>query len=229
MKTFQQVYDPEELACDFPEAIAFLSTTAQGKFEAILESLQFLLEAYERDGYNLPSSKAEIRNFQQFLYSSTLVRTSHLGIIGGSGNIPNMPSKSISSIRRKKSNHVTKSETSTSTLPVKKEMKKEVEKEVKQEKPKAAKPKSNSDFEMFNYSMTDNEVKTSSSAPASIPLKKEAKEKAMTTQQPKAETKNGEDDYITFKPDMSYFTPPEDKEADNVPRKPILGKRSPII
>ena len=169
MKTFQQVYDPEELACDFPEAIAFLSTTAQGKFEAILESLQFLLEAYERDGYNLPSSKAEIRNFQQFLYSSTLVRTSHLGIIGGSGNIPSMPSKSISSIRRKKSNHepkkesVTKSEASTSTLPAKKEVKQEAEKEVKQEKPKAAKPKSNSDFDAFSDISMNDETITSSS------------------------------------------------------------------
>ena len=77
---------------------------------------------------------------------------------------------------------------------------------------------------MFNYSK-DEELKTPSSAPA---LKKEAKEKPMTTQQPKAETKNGEDDYITFKPDMSYFTPPEDKEADDVPRRPIIGKRSPL-
>ena len=87
----------------------------------------------------------------------------------------------------------------------------------------------NSDFEMFNYSK-DEEVKTSSSAPASTPaLKKEAKEKPMTTQQPKAEAKNEKDDFVTFEPDMSYFTPPEEKEADYVPRKPILGKRSPII
>ena len=180
MKTFQQVYDPEELACDFPEAIAFLSTTAQGKFEAILESLQFLLEAYERDGYNLPSSKAEIRNFQQFLYSSTLVRTSHLGIIGGSGNIPSMPSKSISSIRRKKSNHeskkesVTKSEASTPILPANKK------KEENKKEAQVKQPKSNSDFEIFDFPMTDNKVKTPSSAPQEKQLdEKDAKLKAM--------------------------------------------------
>ena len=47
----------------------------------------------------------------------------------------------------------------------------------------------------------------------------------MKTQQPEVEAKNGEDDFITFEPDMSFFTPPkelvpEESEKPVVPQRP---------
>ena len=60
---------------------------------------------------------------------------------------------------------------------------------------------------------------------AEAEAKKKAEEKAMKTQQPEAEAKNGEDDFITFEPDMSFFTPPkelvpEESEKPVVPQRP---------
>ena len=163
--------------------------------------------------------------FESFVKNSTLILNSHFDILCGTTPHPIISNNAVElKPKTKKVHNQLKSE--ASTLPAKKEVKKEAEKEAK-----VKQPKSNSDFEIFDFSK-DEELKTPSSAPApasTSPAKKEAKEKAMTTQQPKAETKNGEDDYLTFKPDMSYFTPPEDKEADDIPRRPIIGKRSPII
>lgn len=223
MPAFLVQYEIVDKAPIYPDVVSFLSTNAQGKSDVFFTVMQLALESYTALGFNVPKSKADIRNFLLYLQNSTIKNNafsekSTNQII--TKTIPANNSYSSNSTKKKnKKEQASNPETTSPASPQKKE-------EVKKEKPKAAKPKSNSDFEMFDYSK-DEELKTSSPA-STLPLKKEAKEKPMTTQQPKAETKNGEDDYITFKPDMSYFTPPEDKEADYVPRKPILGKRSPI-
>ena len=226
MPAFLVQYELIDKAPIYPDVVSFLSTNAQGKSDVFFTVMQLALESYTALGFNVPKSKADIRNFLLYLRNSTIKNNafsekSTNQIV--TKTIPANNSYSFSSEKKKnKKEQASNPETTSPASPQKKEeVKKEAEKE-----PKAAKPKSNFDFEMFNYSMKDNEVKTPSSAPA---LKKEAKEKPMTTQQPKAEAKNGEDDYMTFDPDMSYFTPPEELEADDVPRKPILGKRSPII
>lgn len=220
MSVFQLLYSDVDLLLSYPNVSEFFNTTAKGKSDAILTAFELILASYKKAGFGIPSSKAEMKVFESFVKNSTLILNSHFDILCGTTPHPIISNNAVElkSVKSKKFHNQLKSE--ASTLPVKKEVKKEA---------KAAKPKSNSDFEMFNYSK-DEKLKTPSSVPAStLPLKKEAKEKPMTTQQPKAEAKNGKDDYMTFEPDMAYFTPPEDKEADDVPRKPILGKRSPII
>lgn len=220
MPAFLVQYNIVDKAPIYPDVVSFLSTNAQGKSDVFFEVMQLALESYTALGFDVPKSKADIRNFLLYLRNSTIKNNAFSEKSTNqilTKTIPVDNSYSFSSKKKNKKEQALNPETTSSVSPQKKE-------EVKKEKPKA-KPKLNSDFEMFNYSK-DEELKTPSSAPA---LKKEAKEKPMTTQQPKAEAKNGEDDYITFKPDMSYFTPPEDKEADDVPRRPIIGKRSPII
>lgn len=189
MPAFLVQYELIDKAPIYPDAVSFLSTNAQGKSDVFFTVMQLALESYTALGFNVPKSKADIRNFLLYLRNSTIKNNafsekSTNQIV--TKTIPANNSYSSNSTKKKdKKEQASHPETTSPASPQKKE-------EVKKEKPKAAKPKSNSDFEMFDYSMTSKEVKTSSSAPAPV-------------------------------------LPTEDKEADDVPRKPILGKRSPII
>ena len=186
MSVFQLLYSDVDLLLSYPNVSEFFNTTAKGKSDAILTAFELILASYKKAGFGIPSSKAEMKVFESFVKNSTLILNSHFDILCGTTPHPIISNNAVElKPKTKKIHNQLKSE--ASTLPVKKEVKKEAEKEVK-----AAKPKSNSDFEMFDYSMTSKEVKTSSSAPAPV-------------------------------------LPTEDKEADDVPRKPILGKRSPIV
>lgn len=181
MPAFLVQYNIVDKAPIYPDVVSFLSTNAQGKSDVFFEVMQLALESYTALGFNVPKSKADIRNFLLYLRNSTIKNNA-------------FSEKSTNQI-------ITKTISANNSYSFSSEKK-------KNKKEQASTPETTS--------------------PVSPQKKEEAKEKAMTTQQPKAEAKNGEDDYITFKPDMSYFTPPEDKEADDVPRRPIIGKRSPI-
>lgn len=186
MPAFLVQYELIDKAPIYPDVVSFLSTNAQGKSDVFFEVMQLALESYTALGFDIPKSKADIRNFLLYLRNSTIKNNafsekSTNQIV--TKTIPANNSYSSNSTKKKnKKEQASNPETTSPASPQKKE-------EVKKEKPKA---------------------------------------KPMTTQQPKAEAKSEKDDYMTFKPDMSYFTPPEDKEADDVPRRPIIGKRSPI-
>ena len=181
MPAFLVQYELIDKAPIYPDVVSFLSTNAQGKSDVFFTIMQLALESYTALGFNVPKSKADIRNFLLYLRNSTIKNNafsekSTNQIV--TKTIPANNSYSSNSTKKKnKKEQASNPETTSPASPQKKE-------EVKKEKPKA-------------------------------------------TQQPKAEAKNEKDDFVTFKPDMSYFTPPEDKEADE-PRRPIIGKRSPI-
>ena len=189
MSVFQLLYSDVDLLLSYPNVSEFFNTTAKGKSDAILTAFELILASYKKAGFGIPSSKAEMKVFESFVKNSTLILNSHFDILCGTTPHPIISNNAVElKPKTKKIHNQLKSE--ASTLPVKKEVKKEAEKEVK-----AAKPKSNSDFDAFSeISMKDKELKTPSSAPA---FKKEAKE--------------------------------EEKEDEDVPRRPIIGKRSPII
>ena len=176
MPAFLVQYDIIDKAPIYPDVVSFLSTNAQGKSDVFFTVMQLALESYTALGFNVPKSKADIRNFLLYLQNSTLKNnafseksTNQITTKITSAN----NSYSFSSKKKNKKEQALNPETTSPASPQKKE-------EEKKEKPKAAKSKTNSDFEMFNYSMTSKEVKTSSSAPQEKQLdEKDAKLKAM--------------------------------------------------
>lgn len=177
MPAFLVQYDIIDKAPIYPDVVSFLSTNAQGKSDVFFEVMQLALESYTALGFNIPKNKADIRNFLLYLRNSTIKNNafsekSTNQIV--TKTIPANNSYSSNSTKKKnKKEQASNPETTSPASPQKKE-------EVKKEKPKAAKSKTNSDFEMFNYSMTSKEVKTSSSAPQEKQLdEKDAKLKAM--------------------------------------------------
>lgn len=176
MPAFLVQYEIIDKAPIYPEVVSFLSTNAQGKSDVFFTVMQLALESYTALGFNVPKSKADIRNFLLYLRNSTLKNNAFSEKSTNqilTKTIPANNSYSSNSTKKKnKKEQASNPETTSPASPQKKE-------EEKKEKPKAAKPKSNSDFEMFNYSK-DEELKTPSSAPQEKQLdEKDAKLKAM--------------------------------------------------
>lgn len=159
MPAFLVQYEIVDKAPIYPEVVSFLSTNAQGKSDVFFTVMQLALESYTALGFNVPKSKADIRNFLLYLQNSTLKNNafseSTNQIITKTMSANN--SYSFSSTKKKnKKEQASNPETTSPASPQKKE-------EVKKEKPKAAKPKSNSDFDAFSeISMKDKNIVSSS-------------------------------------------------------------------
>lgn len=78
MAVFQIQYDATEKSIEYPDAIAFLSTNAQGKSDLFFAVLQAALESYTSYGFPIPSNKAEINNFLTYFSNTSLVSNAYI-------------------------------------------------------------------------------------------------------------------------------------------------------
>ena len=72
MPAFLVQYEIVDKAPIYPDVVSFLSTNAQGKSDVFFTVMQLALESYTALGFNVPKSKADIRNFLLYLQNSTL-------------------------------------------------------------------------------------------------------------------------------------------------------------
>lgn len=160
MPAFLVQYEIVDKAPIYPDVVSFLSTNAQGKSDVFFTVMQLALESYTALGFNVPKSKADIRNFLLYLQNSTIKNNafsekSTNQIITKTISANNSYS-SNSPKKKNKKEQASNPETTSPVSPQKKE-------EEKKKEVKAAKPKSSSDFDAFSeISMKDKNIVSSS-------------------------------------------------------------------
>lgn len=199
----------------YPDAMKILEAPVYGKNELVLQALQFMHDCFPIDVISRESTKA-LSTAMGFDKNGNRLEVKTRGRkrkTSFSANVQNL--SSFKSGNTKSKQVQPKSEASNESKKV--EPVKEEKKDIKQIQ--------KNDYDRQQKLKAEQEAQARKRAEAEAEANRKAEEKAMKTQQPEAEAKNGEDDFITFEPDMSFFTPPkelvpEESEKPVVPQRP---------
>lgn len=206
----------------YPDAMRILESPVYGKNEIVLQALQFMYDCFPIEMVSRESAKA-LSTAMGFDKNGNRLEVKIRGRKrknSFSSNIQNLSSfKSGSSQSKpnKESNKLVQSQPEASNESKKVES-------IKEEK-KAYNQVQKNDNDRQQKLRAEQEAQARKRAEAEAEAKRRAEEEAMKAQRPEAEVENGEDDYMTFEPDMSFFTPPkelvpEESEKPVVPQRP---------
>lgn len=206
----------------YPDAMKLLEAPVYGKNELVLQALQFMHDCFPIDVVSRESAKAlsTAMGFDKNgnrLEVKTRGRKRKTSFSSNIQNLSSFKSGSSQSKPNKESNKPVQPKPEVSSETKKPEPVKEEKKDIKQAQ--------KNDYDKQQKLKAEQEAQARKRAEAEAEAKRRAEEEAMKTQRPEAEVENGEDDYMTFEPDMSFFTPPkelvpEESEKPVVPQRP---------
>lgn len=203
----------------YPDAMRILESPVYGKNEIVLQALQFMYDCFPIEMVSRESAKA-LSTAMGFDKNGNRLevkirrRKRKNSFSSNIQNLSSFKSGSSQSKPNKESNKPVQSQPEASNESKKAEPVKEDKKDIKQVQ------KNDNDRQQKLKAEQEAQARQKAEAEA----KRKAEEEAMKTQQPEAEVENGEDGYMTFEPDMSFFTPPKELVPEES-EKPVVPQR----
>lgn len=211
---------PVPIKCNYydkyPEAMEMLESSAYGKNEVILQALQYVYDCFSIKVINRETVKALSAAMGYDKNGNKIERKAKRRKKNETFSSNLRPKSTSSSQSLKESNKPVQSQPEASNESKKVEPVKEENKDVKQIQ--------KNDYDKQQKLKAEQEAQARKRAEAEAEAKRRTEEEAMKTQRPEAEVENGEDDYMTFEPDMSFFTPPKELVPEE-PEKPVVPQR----